>query len=867
MKQNVHVKFHSEALLEELEARQLFSGGLEGILVENNQAEAAVHMEVVAEPNPIESSESIEVTAAESISQELVFIDTDVDNYQELLNDILVQGDEERNIEVILLDNQRDGIEQISETLANFQNLDAVHLISHGSDGRVDIGNTQLDADTLNQNLLEISSWGDAFSEQGDFLIYGCNLAETEDGQSLVQALSSLTHTDVAASDDITGHESLGGDWELEYQAGEVETTVAVSEEAQQSWLQTLATATDDFISGNYTGGSGWSSDWIEVGGDGNFTSGAISVNTNQLVLADGETESSVYIYRTIDLSGATSASLEFDWGRDGESWDNLVSVGISTDGTNWTQLMVLADGSSMAPIHENIDISAYASATTYIRFERGGWGTGDHQVDNVVVTHDSGANAAPEITTDGGGATANVNVVENTTSVTTVTATDADLDTVTYSISGGADAALFSINSSTGELAFNTAPDFENPADANTDNVYEVTVQASDGTDTDTQAISVTVTNQTEVETTYRDQFDTAAYNNSDGLSPWTTSWTETGDDGSATAGDLRISGGALHLDDISNGGAAPNASVQRGFDLTGASTAKLTFDFDAHGAGGIDTFAVEISNDGGSTWIVLESTDVVGDLSGNRSYVLEDHVSLTNDMVLRFRIVQGFGAAPQQVEFDNVQIAFTDSDVPFIINDGAAASASISVPEGTTTITTIDAIDANNGIMSYSITGGADAALFSINSSTGELTFNTAPNFEAPADANADNVYEVQVTAADGVDGADVQTLNITVTDVAEVTYPASSGSNNSYEWITNVSFAGINNSSTADVGGYADYTAQSGSIVQGQDYQLSVTINSDSQTTSTPGSTGTAMAISPTLAKPTYSPPTPAATARIP
>ena len=76
--------------------------------------------------------------------------------------------------------------------------------------------------------------------------------------------------------------------------------------------------------------------------------------------------------------------------------------------------------------------------------------------------------------------------------------ATDADVpaDTLTYSIVGGADAALFSIDGSTGVLTFITAPDFENPVDVGTDNVYEVQVQVSDGNGgTDTQLVSVTVT------------------------------------------------------------------------------------------------------------------------------------------------------------------------------------------------------------------------------------------------------------------------------------------------------------------------------------------------------------------------------------
>ena len=104
--------------------------------------------------------------------------------------------------------------------------------------------------------------------------------------------------------------------------------------------------------------------------------------------------------------------------------------------------------------------------------------------------------NDSPILTSDGGTASANVNAVENQTSVTTVTATDADVppDTLTFSIAGGADAALFSINSSTGVLSFNTPLDFDNPTDANSDGIYEVTVQVDDGNGgLDTQAISVT--------------------------------------------------------------------------------------------------------------------------------------------------------------------------------------------------------------------------------------------------------------------------------------------------------------------------------------------------------------------------------------
>lgn len=111
------------------------------------------------------------------------------------------------------------------------------------------------------------------------------------------------------------------------------------------------------------------------------------------------------------------------------------------------------------------------------------GWRITDGGKECAVTNH------APSITS-----TPTVTVNENEVGVHTVTASDTDGDTLTYSITGGADFADFSINASSGNLRFVNAPDFENPTDMGVDNVYEVTVEVSDGDLTDTQSISVTV-------------------------------------------------------------------------------------------------------------------------------------------------------------------------------------------------------------------------------------------------------------------------------------------------------------------------------------------------------------------------------------
>ena len=103
-------------------------------------------------------------------------------------------------------------------------------------------------------------------------------------------------------------------------------------------------------------------------------------------------------------------------------------------------------------------------------------------------------ANAAPAFTSS-----TTFNPAENQTAVGTVEAEDSDTadDITGYALSGGADQALFSINNS-GVLTFLTAPNYEDPQDANTDNAYVVVVQATSGTgdreQTGTQTITVTV-------------------------------------------------------------------------------------------------------------------------------------------------------------------------------------------------------------------------------------------------------------------------------------------------------------------------------------------------------------------------------------
>ncbi|MFK7888897.1 MAG: LamG-like jellyroll fold domain-containing protein, partial [Gammaproteobacteria bacterium] len=239
-------------VLEELEAQVLYSadalGGLDAVLVANKDESVLEATLLESHNNHAEVSAAQVAVSSEQLEQvrhEIVFVDTDTDNYQQLVDDLTRNSDGTRQFDVYLLDNSRDGIEQINSVLAGYTGLDAMHIIAHGDDGVLDLGGSQLDRTGLNEHATQIAGWADAFSEGGDLLIYGCDLAATVDGQALVDSLATLTGTDVAASNDLTGSAALGGDWELEYSVGKVESHVALSQQAQQSYIGVLSLTTE----------------------------------------------------------------------------------------------------------------------------------------------------------------------------------------------------------------------------------------------------------------------------------------------------------------------------------------------------------------------------------------------------------------------------------------------------------------------------------------------------------------------------------------------------------------------------------------------------------------------------------------------
>ena len=120
-------------------------------------------------------------------AKEVVFVDTGTENYQALLSEVL-DSLSQRRIEIVLIDRQDDGIAEITRVLNGMHSLDAVHVVSHGSSGQIQLGEELLSRDTVSSHGGSIASWASALTSTGDILFYGCDLA------SQIIAAVSYTH-------------------------------------------------------------------------------------------------------------------------------------------------------------------------------------------------------------------------------------------------------------------------------------------------------------------------------------------------------------------------------------------------------------------------------------------------------------------------------------------------------------------------------------------------------------------------------------------------------------------------------------------------------------------------------------------------
>ena len=154
-----------------------------------------------------------------SAPREVIVIDGGIADWESLVANL------DPAMPIILLPAGGNGLEALALALADYGMLDALHLVSHGSEGQLHLGELRLNSANLGAQAEALAQIAAHLAPDSDVLLYGCYVAQGEGGQSFVNTLASaLNGADVAASVDRTGASALDGDWDLEYWEGQIET-------------------------------------------------------------------------------------------------------------------------------------------------------------------------------------------------------------------------------------------------------------------------------------------------------------------------------------------------------------------------------------------------------------------------------------------------------------------------------------------------------------------------------------------------------------------------------------------------------------------------------------------------------------------
>ena len=432
-------------------------------------------------------------------------------------------------------------------------------------------------------------------------------------------------------------------------------------------------TVRDEFSNSSYSnndGSANWAGDWSEDDAAGGGASGGkVEIIDGQLRMYDRPSYTHPTVQRTVDLTGYTTATLTFDYDTSvSVEGGDRVQIQVSDDGgSSWTTLETF-DGEVSGSA--SYDISAYISSDTTIRFRIDHYFGGADEyfyIDNLqieftrgpyIVTVDD-SNFSPGGALEGYGPT-NAPADRSPRSVT-LSAGENRLDIdFGYRMSSIGDYVWHDANNDGIQDGGETGIDGVSLTLTLEGSTVATTTTASGGS-----YLFENVTVPPDTTDTVRDEFGSASYGNNDGTANWNTDWIETDSNGGgASGGDVLITDGQLRMRANST---TVHDIIEREVDLSGATDATFSFDFDC--AGNLednDYVYVEVSSDGGGSWSLLERLDGQDELPDygtggpfSRSYDISTYIS--DETRIRFRQIE-FRGGDEYFYADNVQIEYVE-------------------------------------------------------------------------------------------------------------------------------------------------------------------------------------------------------------
>ncbi len=172
----------------------------------------------------------------------IVFVDSNVKDYSMLLAGV------NSGVEVVILSSDQDGLMQITDTLACHNELDRIHIVSHGNQAELLLGNIALNPESLPYYHRALQSWRNALSKEAEIFLYGCNVAQGMIGQQFIGQLGAIVQANIAASVDLTGAARLGGNWSLSFHYGQISGHPVFAQNTLDAYNSTLAIETISFL-------------------------------------------------------------------------------------------------------------------------------------------------------------------------------------------------------------------------------------------------------------------------------------------------------------------------------------------------------------------------------------------------------------------------------------------------------------------------------------------------------------------------------------------------------------------------------------------------------------------------------------------
>ncbi|MDG2356629.1 MAG: cadherin domain-containing protein [Paracoccaceae bacterium] len=144
----------------------------------------------------------------------VIYLDKTVPGYLDLYDELSLSHS------VYILDPNQNPFWQIANTIGSLNNIRSVHIFSHGEPGVLKFSSGSISSANIVNSKDYLNSIGGLLGQGGDIHLYGCNVAQGNEGKKFLDLLSNLSKSDVTASDDVTGSSNLNADWDLEIISG-----------------------------------------------------------------------------------------------------------------------------------------------------------------------------------------------------------------------------------------------------------------------------------------------------------------------------------------------------------------------------------------------------------------------------------------------------------------------------------------------------------------------------------------------------------------------------------------------------------------------------------------------------------------------